>query len=211
MSSKLQFDNLHEDLQNEITKNLFKFPDSPVSFGEFFEMNDLNNVRWTGCTFTLTGDPSDPEYNKRTLYIDHLGDRYNYPYQHKDKNKLNLYNFNLFDSVDKDATKKFDFINSKMHYRNREKPDCSDRFFDTTCTPTRYQIITKIEIKKNGQPILTAQKILGGGRKEYVKKDVKKEILGKLRCIYKIHGSRKEHVKYKGMFITVSDYKNLMR
>lgn len=47
-----------------------------------------------------------------------------------------------------------------------------------------------------------------GGR---LAKPVKKEILGKLRCIYKIHGSRKEHVKHKGRFIAVTVYKKLMK
>ena len=44
-----------------------------------------------------------------------------------------------------------------------------------------------------------------GGRKA----SVKKEICGKLRCIYTISGSRKEHVKYKGRLITVADYKRI--
>jgi len=44
----------------------------------------------------------------------------------------------------------------------------------------------------------------GGGGKS-------KEILGKIRRIYKVAGSRKEHVKYKGELIPVSDYKKLMK
>lgn len=46
---------------------------------------------------------------------------------------------------------------------------------------------------------------VSGGRKA----SVKKEICGKLRCIYTIAGSRKEHVKYKGRLITVADYKRI--
>jgi hypothetical protein len=38
-----------------------------------------------------------------------------------------------------------------------------------------------------------------------------KEILGKQRRIYKVAGSRKEHEKYKGQIIPVSDYKKLMK
>jgi hypothetical protein len=38
-----------------------------------------------------------------------------------------------------------------------------------------------------------------------------KEILGKQRRIYKVAGSRKEHVKYKGQLIPVSDYKKLFK
>uniref|UniRef100_A0A6C0LMH1 Uncharacterized protein n=1 Tax=viral metagenome TaxID=1070528 RepID=A0A6C0LMH1_9ZZZZ len=51
-----------------------------------------------------------------------------------------------------------------------------------------------------------------GGRKVNAKaSSVKKEVCGKLRCIYKIPGSRKEHLKYKGQLITVADYKKLMK
>lgn len=38
-----------------------------------------------------------------------------------------------------------------------------------------------------------------------------KEILGKIRRVYKVAGSRKEHVKYKGELIPVSDYKKLFK
>ena len=55
-----------------------------------------------------------------------------------------------------------------------------------------------------------------GGRKAKAKNavkpsSVKKVVCGKLRCIYKIHGSRKEHLKYKGRLITVAEYKKLMK
>jgi hypothetical protein len=39
----------------------------------------------------------------------------------------------------------------------------------------------------------------------------KKVILGKERCIYKVRGSNKEHVKYKGSLIPVADFKKLMK
>jgi hypothetical protein len=44
----------------------------------------------------------------------------------------------------------------------------------------------------------------GGGSKS-------KEILGKIRRVYKVAGSRKEHIKYKGELIPVSDYKKLFK
>jgi hypothetical protein len=44
-----------------------------------------------------------------------------------------------------------------------------------------------------------------------IKKTVKKEILGKERCIYKKSGDRKEYLKHKGGLITVSEYKKLMK
>jgi hypothetical protein len=162
-------------------------------------LNDLNKERWNGCTFTLTGDLSYPRYT-RTLYIDHLGDKkynqwsYNYSYKSN-------YKFNLFDFEDKNKTIKYDLIDSKFKYIDHLRDG------DEGGQVQRFQIITKLKIEKDGQKIFTAQKNLVGGRKEYIKK----EILGKLRCIYKIHGSRKEHIKYKGMLITVLDYKKLMR
>ena len=48
-----------------------------------------------------------------------------------------------------------------------------------------------------------------GGKKS--KKPSKKEILGKIRKIYKIPGDRKEYVQHKGKLITVKDYKKLMK
>lgn len=48
-----------------------------------------------------------------------------------------------------------------------------------------------------------------GGKKS--KKLPKKEILGKIRCIYKIPGDRKEYLKHKGKLITVKEYKELMK
>lgn len=66
---------------------------------------------------------------------------------------------------------------------------------------------TKITIKESsGTKALSFSKTTGGH-----KASVKKEICGKLRCIYKIPGSRKEHIKYKGRLIAVADYKKLMK
>lgn len=40
---------------------------------------------------------------------------------------------------------------------------------------------------------------------------VKKFILGKERNVYKVSGSKKDHIKYKNNFITVSEYKIMMK
>lgn len=57
--------------------------------------------------------------------------------------------------------------------------------------------------------------LYGGGEKNKSKDSNKKNkpnmykkkiILGKERCIYKIPGSRKDYVKYKGKFIIVKDF-----
>lgn len=65
---------------------------------------------------------------------------------------------------------------------------------------------------------ITEEQYGGNGKKQKVKsKPFKnkmlqnKEIFGKEMRIYKINGSKKEHVKYKGSFIPVSDYKRLIK
>jgi hypothetical protein len=54
-----------------------------------------------------------------------------------------------------------------------------------------------------GSSTKTATNVGGGSQS--------KEILGKQRRIYKVAGSRKEHIKYKGQLIPVSDYKKLFK
>jgi len=70
-----------------------------------------------------------------------------------------------------------------------------------------YDNGTLVEVAKSSERS-NPELILSGGRKA---NPVKKEICGRLRCIYKISGSRKEHVKHKGSLITVADYKKLMK
>jgi hypothetical protein len=48
-----------------------------------------------------------------------------------------------------------------------------------------------------------------GGKKS--SKHARKEILGKIRCVYKVPGSRKDYIKYKGNLIAVKMYKQLMK
>ena len=51
----------------------------------------------------------------------------------------------------------------------------------------------------------------GGFRNKKYSIPQSKVILGKIRRIYKIAGSRKEYIKYKKELIAVSDYKKLMK
>jgi len=70
------------------------------------------------------------------------------------------------------------------------------------------KIIEKIQFILDLETDLKIGPGSSGGRKVL---SVKKEICGKLRCIYKIPGSRKEHIKYKRRLITVTEYKKLMK
>ena len=52
----------------------------------------------------------------------------------------------------------------------------------------------------------------GGMKNKKVKKcEEKKVVLGKERCIYKVSGSKKDYMKYKGELVPVSDYVKSMK
>ena len=52
----------------------------------------------------------------------------------------------------------------------------------------------------------------GGMKNKKVKKcEEKKVVLGKERCIYKVSGSKKDYMKYKGKLVPVSDYVKSMK
>lgn len=71
--------------------------------------------------------------------------------------------------------------------------------------------VSQIEYKRKNA--IQQQQQPGGFRKKNNLKPTvvqSKEILGKIRRIYKVAGSRKEHIKYKGELISVSDYKKLV-
>lgn len=52
----------------------------------------------------------------------------------------------------------------------------------------------------------------GGMKNQKVKKcENKKVVLGKERCIYKVSGSKKDYMKYKGKLVPVTDYVKYMK
>jgi len=70
--------------------------------------------------------------------------------------------------------------------------------------------VEKIDLNYVYQMINAAEQLRKGGGKKS-KKQPKKEILGVMRCIYKIPGDRKEYVKHKGKLITIKDFKEFMK
>ena len=65
--------------------------------------------------------------------------------------------------------------------------------------------ITKSQYRRSQRGHLPQTLGLGGGGSK------SKEILANIRRVYKVAGSRKEHIKYKGELIPVSDYKKLFK
>ena len=92
----------------------------------------------------------------------------------------------------------------------------------TGITEFDNEVASLADLAKNTKPSKGGKKSSRGVRKEAnhakprkptakpVAKHTKKLILGKERCIYKVQGSKKEHIKYKGALIPVADYKKLM-
>lgn len=80
------------------------------------------------------------------------------------------------------------------------KPTISANFTSLTSLKDKLgHFILGIRWLKN-----TKTSSLGGGK---YKMHSKKEILGKMRCIYKKAGDRKEYIKHKGNFITLRKFR----
>ena len=119
-------------------------------------------------------------------------------------NKLHL-NINASDEGEKIITWKPKIYKSEDRF-NIENINTVD--FKTAI----YEEIEEEEIDDDS-PNLRETSINGSSKGGYAKssKFKTKEVLGKLRRIYKIPNSKKEHIKHKGNLITVSEYKALMK
>jgi hypothetical protein len=164
-----------------LNKSIIKFFNKPVTYGKFFKRNDLFRYDKREYTIKLTG-----QHHSISLLIEN-GKIYHMHY----KTQLN---------------------NEYLQYQNNtNKQYMNDTIIALKITKNSdgsVIIDTNDEGYLKRTVILDSSKSSSGGRKAPI---VKKEINGILRCIYKIAGSRKEHLKYKGRLITVADYKKLMK
>ena len=70
---------------------------------------------------------------------------------------------------------------------------------------------TSIQPSREDRPRPFAQRRGGMVNQEVKKCEKKKVVLGKERCIYKVSGSKKDYMKYKGKLVPVTDYVKYMK
>ena len=185
------FSDLDKYLQLSILdKAKIKFFDEPVTYGEFFKTNDLyrygrgDYLKYPNeVVIILTGN-SGQEKKLRTRN----GEIYFLEGPNQWDKLSNTYPIGIIN------TNKFvndTIVSLKIQYEYNIK-DRVNVILDTNDEGYRG----RTEIMKSS-----------GGSKA----SLKKYINGKMRCIYKIAGSRKEYIKYKGHLVSVSDYKKYMK
>ena len=214
---------LGEDLERYIMTMLkITFFDEPVAYDVFFKENDLFKYNYSrGDPFiyiiTVTGKNGG---NARLFITKEVIDTETYNHIYIMGYEPIYLNIDYYDDVnDNDKTLEYktpisykdDIIVSfkveiyslgKVVIENPRKLYIPS---DYVKTPIIEFDRETMETEKNQRLII--KKTSSGGRKA----SVKKEVCGKLRCIYTIAGSRKEHIKYKGQLIAVADYKKLMK
>jgi hypothetical protein len=183
--------NFFYDLPPELRKNIENKTIKPVNYDDNKKMySNKHSVKISG------NDVKDP------INITYDGDIRNTTYKKFfDDNIYNFYQdfYRDYIFIIKFADKNIKRIKCDIH--NIYELDIDNHKLKNISRQNIEVDIISVEIKYD-------EDIHRGGRKAPI---VKKEINGKLRCIYKITGSRKEHLKYKGRLITVADYKKLMK
>jgi len=167
-------------------RNIY-FTNEKISYRHFFYMNGLLDKKYEGYEFIVEGRGNKP-VNLKVIYD---------------------YYKNGTDDIQIIEDGKYNVTDFTIQ---RISSDKSERIFMTAngvnAVIEEDDIIVKLIITNpDGERKEYERSRTTGGRKA----SVKKEICGRLRCIYKIQGSRKEHIKYKGRLITVADYKRLMK
>jgi hypothetical protein len=208
-ASKLskQYDELSKKIQFP-TKIQQRF-----NFGDFFRINNLFDLHNKYSFYR--GELLDEKFIKFVL----TGARNNTVSLRTDNNKI--YYFNNIHHVRQDQDQDQDHFSkhydvqelSSQFLQDTKISEMMNRISSHIGFPT-YDRITSLKIlytKYNNNVVIMEAKAEDeksqGGRKA----SVKKEICGRIRCIYKIPGSRKEHIKHKGRLITVAYYKKLMK
>jgi hypothetical protein len=175
------FSSLATHLQLDIlNKAKIKFFDHPVTYGKFFEINDLyrygrgDYLKYPNYVVIILTSNSGQEQKLRTR-------------------------------------------NGRIYFLEgpNQWDELSNTFVEDTIVSLKIEYNYNIQDREN--VILDTKDEGYIGRTEIIetsggsKASLKKYINGKMRCIYKIAGSRKEYIKYKGHLVSVSDYKKYMK
>jgi hypothetical protein len=171
------------------------FTNTYLTYKHFFDMNVLFDKKYEGCKFKIEGSSGLKEWGVEVIIINKDYDKYDKEYK-------------IIKKDSKDSRWDIDLTNETIERPKGKYGFEKDTIGKLTIIfPNRdSRVYSKMELNGDEREWNNVPGKTTGGRKA----SVKKEICGKLRCIYKIQGSRKEHIKYKGSLITVADYKKLM-
>jgi hypothetical protein len=177
--------------KNDTTDLNIKFDDvdNTLTYEQVFVKYDLLNKTYNNKIFMISASSS---YNNKTFYEK--------TFYVKINNNKNIDNFDI---IDIETNEK---LNDKLFIVVEEGREYHSGIVET------YKInhnITSIAIINDNEKAENYNKQHGGYAKS--SKFKTKELLGKLRRIYKIPNSKKEHIKHKGNLITVSEYKAVMK
>jgi hypothetical protein len=173
-----------------------EFPAKYMTYREFFDINNLFDEKYLEYKFILYGEKDYPV----NLKLELENNTYRIIYINNDRVGREEEGEEGEEYENKDVSSKI-FQQPTMFFGTRWRETISVSGWENC------HIVKLIIIKPNNEKKEYRRNEIIGGRKA----SVKKEICGRMRCIYKIQGSRKEHIKYKGRLITVADYKKLMK
>lgn len=190
-------DEIDTDLLNYIMDmSKIRFFDNPVTYGRFFKENEL---------FTYGSDSLDKENIVEIILTGKSGMVVS----------LRTHNGNIYYLHDNEETNKLN--KGYLIYYDKNTDTYPNDII--TSLKIKYYKKGRKNVKKGRENVILDTDDIGYRERKVILDSsggskappVKKEVCGRLRCIYTIAGSRKEHIKYKGQLITVADYKKVMK
>jgi hypothetical protein len=196
----ISFDCINEILNKPIINGYEEQMKKNIIISSISNMNFFDNVRLQLIHISCSNNVN-LDQNKTSLIS--YREEFNSYSDHK-KYFINfLLYLNISDIVS--VTSNIEDLNIEYLQEKSDKLDTIDILVN------KLLILINSNNKKGNIEIVLSRKQDGGNNKNKPSIIVRKEILGKERCIYKKTGDRKEYVKYKGNLITVKDYKKIIK